>query len=77
MTTELDLYTLRQIPELQAAQQLTAMSVAELRYIGKLRGLKVKRGADKAELVAAILTFTHPRPEPAAPEPQYTQERFV
>lgn len=77
MTTELDLHALRQMSELQAAQLLTAMSIAELRYIGKLRGLKVKKGANKADLVAAILTFTHPRPEPAPTAPEYTQERFV
>jgi hypothetical protein len=77
MTTELDLHALRQLTPLEAARALTAMSVAELRYIGKLRGLKTTKGADKADLVAAIVEFTHPRPAPAAPTQQYTQERLI
>jgi hypothetical protein len=74
MATELDLHALRQLTPLEAARALTAMSVAELRYIGKLRGLKTTKGMDKADLVAAIIAFTHPRPAPAAPAQQYQQD---
>lgn len=77
MTTELDLHALKQMSELQAAQHLIAMRVTELRYIGKLRGLKLRRNADKAEIVAAVLEYTHPRPAPIAPAVVYQQESFV
>jgi hypothetical protein len=53
------------------------MTVAELRYIGQLRYLKMRRGADKAELVAAIVAFLHPAPAPASATEQYTQEKFA
>jgi serine/threonine protein kinase HipA of HipAB toxin-antitoxin module len=63
--------------ELQASQHLTAMSVTELRYIGRLRGLKLRKGADKAEIVAAVLGYTHPRPAAIAPAAAHQQESFL
>lgn len=76
MTTEIDLYVLRQMTELAAAQELMAMEKSTLQYVGQLRGIRVKRGADKADLVAAILELTHPRPAPPVQAPQFEQLTF-
>jgi hypothetical protein len=76
MTTEIDLYALKQLSELEAARALTALELGELWAIVSVRGLKVKRGAERADLVAAILAYSHPRPAPVVEAPQFEQLRM-
>lgn len=76
MTTELDRYALRQLSELEAAQRLTGMSTAELRYIVAQCGLKAPKTAEKADLVVTILRHTHPARPTAPAATTYQQEMF-
>lgn len=77
MSTPLDAHVLRQLPELAAAQQLVAMNRVELWAAAQALGLKPKARASKEDLIAAILTATHPQPAHSAPAQQYQQERLV
>lgn len=66
MTTVLDLYALRQMQPLEAAEHLTGLSLAELKAITQLLNLKPKRADGKPELVGLILAVTHPAAPSAA-----------
>lgn len=61
MSTELDLYALRQMTPLQCAQRLTVLSCAELWAVCTYLCLRVKGKAEKADLVGAITLHLHPR----------------
>jgi hypothetical protein len=76
MTTEIDLYALKQLSEIEAARALTAMDTPDLHAIVQIRGLKVPRGAGRADLVAAILAYSHPRRVQLAEAPQFEQARM-
>lgn len=77
MDTPLDLYALTQIPELSAAQRLTSASTPELLALATLCHLRPKSRIDKTDLIAMILTVTHPRPAPPPPISNYQQERLI
>lgn len=72
MSTELDVYALRQMTPLECAQRLTELSTMELRAICAYLVLRHTRCADKTELVSVITAHLHPAttPPPAAAEGQ-------
>jgi len=73
VTTEIDLFALKQLSAIEAARALTALESAELWAIVQIRGLKVPRGAERADLVAAILAYSHPRRAQLVEAPQFEQ----
>lgn len=68
MTTEIDVYALRQTTPLGCAQKLAELTSYELKAICTLLGLRFTRRADKSELAALITAQLHPTatPLPAA-----------
>lgn len=78
MSTPLDLHILRSLPELQAAKQLAAAPTHELWEMCDLLDLRPKSNTPRTDLIALILSHTHPaRPAPAAPVVSYVQEHFL
>lgn len=77
INTPLDMYTLRQMQPLEAAEHLTGLSLAELRAVAQLLNLKLQRGASKPDLVGLILGATHPAPAAREVAGVYQQERFA
>ena len=59
MSTELDLYALRQLTPLECAQRLTELSTTELRAICSYLALRHTKRADKTELVSVITAHLH------------------
>lgn len=64
MTTELDVYALRQLTPLMCAQRLTDLSTPELRAICAYLVLRHTKRADKTELVGVITAHLHPTATP-------------
>lgn len=77
--TTIELACLKAKRELEAAQELTALTRAELHFIAQLFHLSIKRNADHIDLVTSILNHTHPKPTPTptpAPTPDAQQMRI-
>jgi len=72
VTTELDVYALRQSTPLGCAQRLAELTSWELKAICSYLGLRFTRCAEKLELVGLITAQLHPSATPpsAAAEAQ-------
>lgn len=65
MSTQLDMWALRQLRPLESAEHLTGLTLAELHAVAQFLGQRIKRGATKPDLVGLILGVTHPMPAAA------------
>lgn len=63
--TAIDLAVLRAMSEMEAAKELIATPRADLSLICQMCHLRIKRGAERIDLVNAILEHTHPKATPA------------
>lgn len=75
--TPLDLAQLRALKPIEAGIYLTGQSTAQLRAFAFLVSARVKRRAEKADLIDAILKATHPAPSPDRGGATYEQQRFA
>lgn len=76
MTTELEVYALRQMTPLECAERLIACSTGELLAVCSFLHLRVPRRATNSDLIAALIQHLHRLLQPPQVPALYTQHEL-